>query len=681
MRILILICLFSTGLYAQSDSIYVIDAIDLENIVENQEIEGDVNIEYALDELVEFFKNPLDLNIADYNQLESLNLLHESQILSLLDYREKYGPLVSIYELQAIPQWNILTIRRVLPYVSVNSNRINFIKFKDMATSGDHTVFLKLKRVIEDRAGFIEGVNPEYLGDPNHLTIRYRYNYGNKLRWGLTAEKDAGEQFFTGNNPQGFDYYSGFVYHYDSDARLRTIAVGDYNISLGQGLIAHNAFGSGKSAQVMNTKKGGRVLKPYSSVNEVNFLRGGGLEYLINDNLSVVSFASRKKVNANLLQDTIIDTGFESFSSIVATGFHRTALEQEKKSTIDQTDYGGRINYKKGSFSLSANGKTTLFSKSLDLRDAPYRAFSFEGDQLTNVSIDAGYRYQNFNFFSEGARSNNGGQALVMGVQSSLHSTVDLTAIYRNYGADYQVLNANAFAESSNPINEKGLYIGAQYRPNTEWTVSAYHDSWRHPWLRFRVSAPSSGAESFFRIDYKKKRKYSAYLQYKYETKEIDSSVEAATRPLTSRVQHRVRIHLSNQVYKGLELRNRVEFSSADLNETFSTGWLLYQDVIWKPVGRPYSFSTRFAIFDTDNFDTRIYAFENDILYEFRIPFYQGKGTRFYINSRWKVTRKLTFELRYDTVNRIDADRIGSSGETIDGNRRSEIKTQIKYKF
>ena len=108
---------------------------------------------------------------------------------------------------------------------------------------------------------------------------------------------------------------------------------------------------------------------------------------------------------------------------------------------------------------------------------------------------------------------------------------------------------------------------------------------------------------------------------------------------------------------------------------------MVYQDVIWKPVARPFSFTARYALFDINSFDARIYAYENDILYEFYVPFFQNRGSRFYINTRYRLGRNLTLEFRVGRTYLENADVIGSGNDAISGNTRTEIKTQLKVRF
>ena len=54
-------------------------------------------------------------------------------------------------------------------------------------------------------------LSEKYYGAPYRVMIKYRYHYQQFIRFGLTMEKDAGENFFRGSNPYGFDFYSGYL--------------------------------------------------------------------------------------------------------------------------------------------------------------------------------------------------------------------------------------------------------------------------------------------------------------------------------------------------------------------------------------------------------------------------------------------------------------------------------------
>src|ERR1044071_6913491 len=72
-----------------------------------------------LQQLEQFRKNPVNLNIADENDLKELKILSGLQIANLISYRKLFGNLISIYELQAIPSWDIYTIKKLLPFITL----------------------------------------------------------------------------------------------------------------------------------------------------------------------------------------------------------------------------------------------------------------------------------------------------------------------------------------------------------------------------------------------------------------------------------------------------------------------------------------------------------------------------------------------------------------------------------
>ncbi|MEZ4759397.1 MAG: hypothetical protein R2810_06365 [Flavobacteriales bacterium] len=51
-----------------------------------------------------------------------------------------------------------------------------------------------------------------YLGPSYKLYTRYRFRYRQNISFGITAEKDEGEEFFTGAQPDGFDFYSAHLF-------------------------------------------------------------------------------------------------------------------------------------------------------------------------------------------------------------------------------------------------------------------------------------------------------------------------------------------------------------------------------------------------------------------------------------------------------------------------------------
>ena len=691
--------LWSTKATAQTADTTYTDPTDLqEQLIEDVA----TNLGAATDEfefnaafdLLEVYRDrPLNLNRATYDQLLETLLLSPIQATQLLDYRDRLGKLLSPYELQAVPSMDLETIRRLLPYVRVGAGNLDDAKIplSRMLRQGDREVYLRWQRRLERARGYELG--PEsgrsyYLGSPNRLYTRFRQKYGNNLSIGITAEKDPGEAFFRANNRRrGFDFYSAHFFLQGVNHRIKALAIGDYNISFGQGLILFNGFGFGKSAQTTNVARGGRVLRPYTSVSEFNFFRGAAATLALGPKVELTVFGSRRGRAANLVtpNDTLgVDETPVGVTSLNQTGLNRTPGEVEDRNAVVQTSYGTSLRYApSGKVRIGLNALAEHLSRPLALRPRLYNRFYFRGTELRNASIDYRYRLGNFTFFGEGAVSNNGAGAMLHGVMVGLNRYADFSAVYRNYAYDYQALNVRPFGETSGGRNEEGLYFGFAVRPGKHWRVNAYYDIFRFPFYRFRVNGPDQGHEYRLRVTYWQKRKLDAYVEVRSQTRGVTtlSSAFSNLDAVLPRARSQGRLHLAYKISPQLEWRSRLDAGlTEDDDSGRQTGVMLYQDLLYRPNG-PWSFTGRFAVYDTDGFDVRFYQYENGLLYNARILPYYGRGTRAFLLVRYKGIRGLTLEGRIAQTFFSDGREVGAGLEATGGSTRTDIGAQAVWRF
>lgn len=692
-RCYLFLCLMALSLSVQGQAIEDIPAESLEaleDFFQNTEESGDFDFNAFFEQLEAYLERPLNLNSATEGDLRGLGLLTDIQVVNLINHRQSTGKLLAIYELQAVPGFDRLTINRILPFVGVSTGLDDFqLSLGEMAAQGKNELFIRWNRILEEQRGYQPTNDPEanrYLGSPDQLYLRFRHSYYNKMSYGVTMEKDRGEEFFRGSNAQGFDYYSAHFYLRDYRKWLKAVAIGDYQVSFGQGLVLFSGFGYGKSAQATNVKRTSRTILPYASVNEALFMRGGAVELAPTPNLDVAIFASSRRRDGNLV--TILDTlGSEDFipsiSSFNNFGLHRTPNEVEDEKAIRQNTAGGSIKYHKNANHIALNVLYDYLDKPLNIRPRPYNRFFFNGDRLLNASLDYSYLYKNFNFFGETAMSDNGGWATLNGVLIGLHRSVDLAMVYRNFQRNYQALNANPFAETTNARNEEGFYMGLVVRPARKWEFSAYYDQFRFPWLRFQVDAPSSGYEYRARLTYEERRRLRIYIEFRNEARDINApNNEENFNFIVRRNLFQSRLHIGNQISKEVELRSRFDWGYVeDPVLKRRTGFVILQDVIYRPSNLPISLTARYALFDTDGFQIRFYHFENNLLNTFAVPAYFNRGSRFYINLRYRPFRNFTIEGRIAQTFWADQETIGSGLEEINGQVQTQASAQIKYQF
>jgi hypothetical protein len=662
----------------------------IESFFQSEGAEGSFDFNTLFENLEAYQRRPLHLNRASEEDLRDLGLLSDRQIIELLRYRALAGDLISLYELQAIPSFDLSAIRRLLPYVTVGAELDDYrVSLPEMFAAGNNELYLRWSRIVERQRGY-QPLAPgqtgaRYLGDPNQLYLRFRHSYSNKLSFGLTAEKDRGEEFFRGSNPQGFDFYSFHVFLRDYNKLIKAVALGDYSISFGQGLILFSGFGYGKGAATTTLRRSSRAVGPYTSVNEAAFFRGAATTLALSSNLELTALVSARRRDGSLVRPDTADSDAAEpvFTSLGYSGLHRTPSEIANKNVIGQFSTGGSLKYRLSRGHVALNALYDRFDLTFSRRPRPYNRFFFSGRSLFNASVDYAWVYRNAHFFGETAMSDNGVVATLNGLLLGLDRRVDLALLFRHYPRDYQALNANPFGETTGGRNETGVYLGLEVRPHRYWTLNAYFDAWRHPWLRFGVDAPSAGHEFRGRLTYYRRRALRAYIEVFGEVKERNQRAHGmAIAPLVPQQRYQTRLHVAPVISKSLEIRTRLDWGAAKSDGQDSpSGFVMLQDVIFKPMQFPLSFSTRFAIFDTPGFDVRFYHYENDLLYTFSIPAYYNRGTRFYLNLRYRPVKTFTVEARVAQTYWANQPTIGSGLETIEGPARTQVSAQIRYQF
>ena len=677
----------------KSDQNNIIDQ-RIENIAEQLENE---NADYTnlIDDMLYYQEHPLRLNSANKQQLEDFGLLDEIQINSLLNHLERNGKLMTIYELQSVEGFDLQTIKKILPYISIEDNfQTPNLSLSELLNNGQHSVFMRYGQIIEKQSGFMPitdsalkaSPNSRYLGDPSKLFFRYRYTYGNNVSWGITAEKDPGEEFFKGAQKNGFDFYSAHLF-VRNIGKIKALALGDYQLQTGQGVVFSSGLAFGKTSDPINIKRNYTGLRAYNSVNENVFLRGAAITYQFFKKINVTVFGSRKKLDGNIINNSPSDSLGQDEQAIVSSfqlsGFHRTPSELEGRKSVDETIYGAYTNYQTRNFRVGFTYVNTSYSATLNRTGYLYNKYYFSGKTNANMGIEYNYVWRNMNFFGEAGRSANGGMAMVQGILFSLDPKLNASIHYRNYGRTYQALMANALGENTNIQNEKGLYAGISFKPITVLQLNSYFDRFEFPWLKYQLNAPSNGYDFFFQTTYTPNKKIYMYARYRNREKAKNTSQDIDDIDfLVTLNQSNYRYEVSYTVSPSVKLKNRIELVSYNLSDQpTELGYMFYQDLSYREMNKPYSFSFRYALFDTKSYNSRIYAYESDVLYAYSVPAYSGKGARTYIVFKYALGRNIDIWLRAAQFYYLNTSSIGSGLTETEGNTKSDFRIQIRYRF
>lgn len=640
-------------------------------------------IEILFDELSYLADHPFELNSVTVNQLRVLPFLTDKQVENIISHRDKYGKFLTVYELKNVKDLDFQTIKLLLPFVYIGEIVVDKrpVTVSNLLKYGSNELQLRYDRCFQRKKGYDQQPdsilekypNRRYLGEPFYHAIRYSYTFDNRIQAGLVAEKDAGEPFWNEHH-KGYDYYSFHLFLKDMN-RLKSLAVGDYKVSFGQGLVVSQEFTPSRNSIVTQAERRTHGFRRHYSTNENDFFRGAAATVNVN-NVDISAFFSNKSLDATR-------AGNDTVSSLKTDGLHRLVREREKQRVLHQCVFGGNIRYATPGICIGVTAVTHSFNGyRLEPDPKPYNLFHFRGSSNTNISVDYLFTNRLLKFYGETALSQNKALATLNALQLTPVSYISFLLLHRYYDKKYQSFFGSAFSQNTTVQNEQGIYVGMQFTPFAYWKLSLYGDFFRFPWLKYGVDAPSSGTEYMAQIDYTQLKNLSFYVRYKYKKKEKNGSVEDQhIVPIISYTQQRIRF----QMQYGAEA---VSFKTAaegilynESGNKKSRGVMLSQGMGWKPGKLPFRWDIYGAWFHTDNYYSRLSSYEKNILYAFSTPQFYGRGIRLATTFQWNIIERLSLSAKFACTRYSDRDKIGTDLEEIDGNIKTDMNALLRWKF
>ena len=668
------------SLFAQEESNALVEQ-RIETISSFLEEGSDVDYSSLTEDLTYFARHPINLNTADALSLQSLLVLSDTQINALFKHIDYFGKLKSIFELQSVVGMDVPTIRWIQPFVYVNEDDgFSDFSFQRLREEGTHDFLFRTKRTLQQQAGFIPDPltgKKNFLGSEYGTYMRYRFQYRRNIAFGLTLENDIGEPLRVGP-----DFKSASLFIREAKA-LKQFVIGDYQVQFGQGLTCWNSMAFGKSSFSVQVKRNAQGLKPYSSVNESSFFRGAGVT-VGNKFLSATIFASRRKLDATFNTDTVLADDGMAVSSIVLGGLHRTESEIAKKNTLTELVSGGNFQVQKGMWKLGTVAVQRSLSDSIAAKTDWYAQGKFAGKTQSAVGMYGEGVWQNVSLFGEVSRSSNKAWAYVTGLTAALHSRVSATILFRNFDQDFQSVYSNVIAEGNSvlPSNERGVYASIQAQLSKKISLNAYTDGVQFPWLCYQVTAPSSFSDNLIQLNYRPDKKHEFYARMRIRRTSIDRSVLNRIDFPVDKFSQQIRLNFIFSPTESLKLHSRLEFvKTNEEGLPNESGYLVFQDVTWKRMNVPFSVTVRYALFQTDAWNARLYAYENDVLYSYSIPAYYGKGARIYGIFKFDVRRNIDVWFRIAQWTYTDRDYISSGNSMISGFRKTDCTLQMRMQF
>jgi len=403
-------------------------------------------------------------------------------------------------------------------------------------------------------------------------------------------------------------------------------------------------------------------------------------------NFGLTLFGSRKKIDASVLADSTYED-LEFISTIDLSGLHRTNSEILKMNGLTELITGANVRYSSTSLKVGSAFVYQGYDKVFDRKESFYNQFDFRGKSRLSISGDYNYTFKNLNLFGEVSKilssDVQNGLAMVHGAMISIDSRASIGLLYRNYSRDYQTFYNSGFSEGSNTQNEKGLYAGLKLKINSKWSLNGYADLFQFPWMKYLIDAPSYGHEFLIQPIYKPNKIFEIYGRFRQQMRQRNSrDSDGTVTEIEDVIQRSYRFNLSYTVSEFFTLKSRVEFVTINRpSNANEKGLLMTQDFIFRPKSFPLDIALRYALFDTDSYDTRIYSFESNALYAFAVPAYYYQGNRAYVLVRYSFLRRFDLWVRYGYFLYNNRNSVSSGAEQIVGSRKTDLLIQLRVKF
>lgn len=579
-----------------------------------------------LEGLSELKEYPVRINGGDEKEISRLFFLTEFQVMVLADHVRKNGSVVTLYELALLPAFDRNTVMLMAPYISLESPGEAGGK-----GYGRTTVTLTSSARFSGEDNDTEGVRSLF-------KVRHEREL---IDFGLTAENDPGERF-TFRSAPGTDFLSGYL-GFRGKKIIDRVIVGDYALRFGEGVALNSSRWMGSWLSSPSFMSGRSAVMPYTSSEENDFFRG--ICIAIGDvNSGVLLFGSSNMIDARPLYDE--DSSVTAVSNLVRGGVHVTESQMAARNSLTETVAGLRLTTGADRIRGGVTAMSTWFSQPiLPDRSKTENIHAFEGDRLLNLSADCRAGTGPVLLFAEAALSLPGSWAATAGLRAKPSGRVTFNLLARHFSPDYHAFHAGAYKAGSGSGNETGIAASLHLEAARHLFVTAAADHYRIPGPRYRSASSSYGSRIEIKGEYLPRDDISLRLSFSSSSREYDAASETGIASSVIHARQQVGFVLNYGPAAGVRLTTRA--SASAITPSGERGYLLCQDLSYSFHRVPLRLWFRYLLCSTGGWDSRLYAWENDLLSSFSVPALYGEATRLFLMLSWKSAEKMEARVKY----------------------------------
>ncbi|MBE0677161.1 MAG: hypothetical protein IH592_00205 [Bacteroidales bacterium] len=622
-----------------------------ESVEEILALSDDIDPATLLEELADLKESPVNINRGDVQEISRLFFLTEFQVMVLADHVRKNGNVVTLYELALLPAFDRNTVMLMAPFISLQP-----------AQEANEKTYGRTMVTLTTSTRFISGESePEGV----RSLLKMKHVHG-RFSLGLTAENDPGEPFTFINAP-GPDFLSGYL-EYRGKGLTDRVIVGDYALRIGEGLVFNSSRWMGSWLSSPSFMSGRSAAAPYTSTEENNYFRGVSL-VLGNMSAGAVLFASSNKIDARVLCNE--DSTATWVNNLVRGGLHVSESQLGAHNSLTETVTGLHLTAGAGKIRGGVTASATWFSLPFRPdRNRPENIHAFDGSRLLNLAADFRAGSGPLLLFGEAGMSLPGSWAATAGLRAKPSGRVTFNLLARHFSPDYHAFHSGAFRAGSGSGNETGMAASLHLEAARHLFVTAAADHYRIPWPRYRSSAPSYGSRIEIKGEYLPRDDISLRLSFSSSSREYDAASETGTALSVKHTRQQAGFVLNCNPAAGLRLTTRA--SASFISPAEEKGYLLCQDFSYSFRSVPLRLWFRYALCSAGGWDSRLYAWENDLLSSFSVPALYGEMTRTFIMISWKPAERVEARLKYALT-----ESVNDSGSGL----KHELKGQVRMVF
>jgi len=631
-----------------------------ENSIEDSEDENAINY------IEELSKNKININKASFSELSNLPFVSSQEAKAIIKYRDVYGNFKSIYEIYNIKDLSYETARKLILFINVYDDENFPIEkniFQDFYKKTYLTARNRVQIDLQERKGFKDN---KFKGDRLKSYHRFVFNSMNNYQFGVLIDKDPGEQSY-------YDFYS-FHFAASNLPYIKKIALGDFIFEHGLGLALWSPYALVNSNDAANNiKPRERGIVPYTSADENKFFRGLGLTANLFKDFSISVFYSKNTFDAS------IDTLTNQIKSIPQDGYHRTESEISKKKIAEEQTYVVALsNEKPNQYEISFLYMRNELSHPIQKKETNY----LYGDIFNTYSLAYKTYFLPMTYFFGETAFDGDALATLNGMQISPSRNLSYLISLRYYSPKYNSLKSASFGQNSSISNEIGFYNGFKLRFKPIGYINFYYDIYKFPSSTFSSLFPIKGNSFYIDLVNNTLLKKTIFnIRYRRKDKE-SATLKETTKKITNEIKDNYRFEITYEPFNIARFRTRVEFTTYQVKKMpiNENGYLIFQDVRLKPF-QNLSLYFRYIIYETDSYNSRLYQFEQDIPGVMTNKAVYGKGSRFYIVTRYKALKNLELSFKYSETFKPFERTISSGLTEIDNNIDNKFSFQIDWKL